>query len=111
MKMNELRPSMPNYKLKDPNKSNVKRYELALLRSGYFFYFGRLNYYIGIIQLYFRKEKQNADSSFRKRHFVDEKPNDSSKRRRTDLMQLIAENLEERVGINWQNFLPIEVYF
>ena len=37
--------------IKDPNKSdtqkyfrhsNVKRYELALLRSGYFFYFGRL---------------------------------------------------------------------
>ena len=37
--------------LKDPNKSNtqvyfrhsnVKRYELALLRPGYFFYFGRL---------------------------------------------------------------------
>ena len=39
------------YHIKDPNKSNtqkyfrhsnVKRYELALLRSGYFFYFGRL---------------------------------------------------------------------
>ena len=38
--------------IKDPNKSNtqknfrhsnVKRYELALLRSGYFFYFGRLH--------------------------------------------------------------------
>jgi len=37
--------------IKDPNKSNtqkyfrhsnVKRYELALLRSGYFIYFGRL---------------------------------------------------------------------
>ena len=41
----------PKKVLKDPNKSNtqkyfrhsnVKRYELALLRSGYFFYFGRL---------------------------------------------------------------------
>ena len=41
-------------KIKDPNKSNtqkyfrhfnVKRYELALLRSGYFFYFGRLDYF------------------------------------------------------------------
>ena len=38
--------------IKDPNKSNtqkyfrhsnVKRYELALLRSGYFIYFGRLH--------------------------------------------------------------------
>ena len=41
------------YYIKDPNKSNtqeyfrhsnVKRYELALLRPGYFFYFGRLFY-------------------------------------------------------------------
>ena len=41
--------------IKDPNKSNtqkyfrhfnVKRYDLALLRSGYFFYFGRLLYII-----------------------------------------------------------------
>ena len=40
-----------NFIIKDPNKSNtqkyfrhsnVKRYELALLRSGYFIYFGRL---------------------------------------------------------------------
>ena len=39
------------YIIKDPNKSNtqkyfrhsnVKRYELALLRSGYYIYFGRL---------------------------------------------------------------------
>ena len=39
--------------IKDPNKSNtqkyfrhsnVKRYEVALLRPGYFFYFGRLVY-------------------------------------------------------------------
>ena len=42
----------PLISLKDPNKSNtqkyfrhsnIKRYELALLRSGYFIYFGRLD--------------------------------------------------------------------
>ena len=58
---------------------------------------------------YFRREKQKATSSFRKRHFVDEDPKDPSKRRRTDLMQLIVQNLEQTYGINWQNHVPIEV--
>ena len=56
-----------------------------------------------------RKKKQKANPSCRKRHFVDEDPKDPSKRRRTDLMQLIARELEQRYGINWQTFLPIEV--
>ena len=49
-----------------------------------------------------------------KRHFVDEKQEDDSKRRRSErtrseLMDMIVRNLKERFGRDWENYLPIEV--
>ena len=59
--LNPISIGRNNQYIKDPNKSNtqkyfrhsnVKRYELALLRSGYFFYFSLLYYGEVTIDIY-----------------------------------------------------------
>ena len=70
--------------------------------------------YLIYSNLTFSQERQKANTSCRKRHFVDEKQEEDSKRcrselTRSELMDMIVRELERRFGPNWESYLPIEV--
>merc|ERR1712227_320044 len=66
-------------------------------------------------------ERQKANSSFRKRHFVDEilsrkddsesDDDDDLKITRTEVIIMFVRILEQRYGPNWESYLPIKISY